>query len=61
MKQKYFSLNERHYFKFLGGIYILLSGKSVVYIGGTQSIFSRILEHKKDKDFDSFRVLNCKK
>lgn len=59
MKKKYFSLDERHYFKFLSGIYILLSGRKIVYVGKTQSLFSRILEHKKDKNFDCFRVLLC--
>ena len=42
------------------GIYFLLKRKKVVYIGQSTNIVSRIKCHS-NKEFDSFRVICCKK
>lgn len=57
--KKYFTITERTLFKFCGGVYILLNKGVIVYIGKTQSIFERMLAHKKDKEFDCFRIFFC--
>lgn len=44
------------------GIYALLKGDSVVYIGKSENITNRIKDHVKarEKDFDSYSVIACK-
>ena len=42
------------------GVYILFNKGEVIYIGESGSLYSRIGTHRKDKMFDTFRVLPCK-
>ena len=42
------------------GVYLLFNKGEVIYIGESGSLYSRIGIHRKDKLFDSFRVLPCK-
>ena len=42
------------------GVYLLFNKGEVVYIGESGSLYSRIGTHRKNKLFDSFRVLSCK-
>ncbi len=43
------------------GIYFLINGKEIVYVGQSLDIHSRITQHNKDilKTFDSFSILEC--
>lgn len=41
------------------GVYFLLSGERVVYVGQSTKIFSRVLDHMKSKDFDGFAYVPC--
>jgi excinuclease UvrABC nuclease subunit len=43
------------------GIYFLIHGSEVVYVGQSVDIYSRISQHSKDvlKTFDSFSILEC--
>lgn len=45
----------------MSGIYFLIKDGEVVYIGQSVSIFARIAEHRKSKDFDSINWIPCKK
>lgn len=43
-----------------GGIYFLFDEYGqVIYIGQSKSVFSRIEQHRRDKDFKYFRILRC--
>lgn len=44
-------------------VYVLFQGEEVVYVGQSSNVFSRLGTHYKDgiKEFDSFRILYCKK
>jgi len=46
---------------FKTGVYFLLQGKEIVYIGQTFNWPRRLNSHKKDKVFDSFRLIECDK
>lgn len=39
------------------GIYLLIKNKEIVYIGVSNYLGKRILQHKKDKDFDIICIL----
>jgi len=41
----------------VAGIYFLLNGYKVVYVGETSCLMSRLGQHKLDKEFDGFRFL----
>lgn len=41
------------------GVYFLLKDNQIVYVGQSMFVASRIANHKKDKDFDSYRVILC--
>ncbi len=43
------------------GIYFLIKGAEIVYVGQSVDILNRIAQHSKDvlKDFDSFSILEC--
>lgn len=41
------------------GVYFLLRGASVVYVGQSVKVFSRVLEHMATKDFDGFAYVPC--
>lgn len=43
------------------GIYFLIKGTEIVYIGQSVSVLKRIETHFSNKDFDSFSFLPCKK
>lgn len=43
------------------GVYFLIKNRRVIYVGQSVNIFSRLREHRKDKDFDSFKFLQCKR
>lgn len=45
----------------LTGIYFLVKGKRVVYVGQSVSVLSRIAAHKRDKDFDRFTFVPCER
>lgn len=39
------------------GIYFLINGDRVVYVGETSCLISRLGQHREDKEFDGFRFL----
>ena len=39
------------------GVYILYKQNLIIYIGKSKNINNRILQHKKDKDFDSVKSI----
>ncbi len=41
------------------GIYLLKRNEEVVYVGQSINVYTRIKEHEKTKDFNSFEVLFC--
>ena len=41
------------------GIYFLIKGMKVVYVGQSRSVFSRVSDHLKTKDFDGFSYIEC--
>lgn len=41
----------------VSGVYFLMHGDTVVYIGETSCIVSRLAQHRQDKEFDGFRML----
>lgn len=41
----------------VAGVYFLMQGGAVVYIGETSCIVSRLAQHRQDKEFDGFRLL----
>jgi excinuclease UvrABC nuclease subunit len=43
------------------GVYFLIKGSEIVYVGQSVDIMNRIAQHSKDvlKDFDSFSILEC--
>lgn len=43
------------------GVYFLVKGDRVVYVGQSIHIQMRVREHSKDKDFDSFSFIRCEK
>jgi hypothetical protein len=43
----------------ISGVYFLLRGGSVVYVGRSADIGARLGQHAKGKDFDSFAWLPC--
>lgn len=43
------------------GVYFLVKGDRVVYVGQSIHIQMRVREHAKDKDFDSFSFIRCEK
>ena len=43
------------------GIYFLIKGTEIVYVGQSVSVLRRIETHFSNKDFDSFSFLPCKK
>ena len=45
----------------MSGVYFLLSGSCVVYVGQSLNIFERISQHRKTVDFDSFRQISMQK
>lgn len=42
------------------GVYFLLKGESIVYIGQSITPEARIITHTRDKDFDSFYIIRCR-
>jgi hypothetical protein len=46
-------------FKNICHVYFLLKDEVVVYVGQSSNVSSRIKAHKADKDFDTFKVLEC--
>ena len=40
-------------------VYLLLREGKVVYVGQSKSIYSRIQNHRRTKDFTHFRILRC--
>ena len=43
------------------GVYFLVNGDRVVYVGQSINILVRVREHSKHKDFDSFSFIRCEK
>jgi len=43
------------------GVYFLVKGDRVVYVGQSINILVRVREHSKHKDFDSFSFIRCEK
>lgn len=43
------------------GVYFLVKGNRVVYVGQSINILVRVREHSKYKDFDSFSFIRCEK
>jgi hypothetical protein len=43
------------------GVYFLIKSRTIVYVGQSIDIRRRIVDHTKDKDFDSFSFLECRK
>lgn len=43
------------------GIYFLLKGEEVVYVGKATNFIDRLIAHIDDKDFDSYSVVECSK
>ena len=41
----------------VSGIYFLLQGEKLVYVGETSCVITRIMQHQQDKEFDGFRFL----
>lgn len=41
------------------GIYFLVRGETVVYIGSSRNVLPRIAAHKKDKVFDSYFIVEA--
>lgn len=41
------------------GIYFLINNHKIVYVGKTTFGFSRIVQHIKNKEFDSFNYFEC--
>ncbi len=43
------------------GLYFLIKGTTIVYVGQSTDIYARIAQHSQDvlKEFDSFSVLEC--
>lgn len=41
------------------GVYFLLSGERVVYVGQSVAVFKRVLEHMATKRFDGFAYVPC--
>lgn len=41
------------------GIYFLIKDGIIIYIGQSTRITKRIRDHKRDKDFDHYRVIAC--
>jgi hypothetical protein len=41
------------------GIYFLIKDSRIVYIGQSTNIEKRVISHKYDKDFDSYRTILC--
>lgn len=44
---------------FTCGVYVLLNRKTVVYVGQSINVFSRLGEHHRNKIFDSYYVFPC--
>ena len=43
------------------GVYFLVKGKRVVYVGQSVQISARLADHSKNKDFDSYAFIRCDK
>lgn len=44
----------------MSGIYFLLQNGKVVYVGQSTNVEKRLIQHRcSDKEFDSYRVMNC--
>ena len=43
------------------GVYMLIDHGEIVYIGQSANIQQRINSHKKDKQFDDVRIIDCNK
>jgi len=43
------------------GLYFLIKGTTIVYVGQSTDIYARIAQHNRDtlKEFDSFSILEC--
>ena len=41
------------------GVYFLIKGDRVVYVGQSVNIFARISSHVQSKDFDSYAYVSC--
>ena len=41
------------------GVYFLLDGRSVVYVGQSNDVFSRVTTHMKCKEFDGYTYIPC--
>lgn len=41
------------------GVYFLIKGESVVYVGQSVNIAARLRDHQADKDFDSYSWIQC--
>jgi hypothetical protein len=39
------------------GVYLLIDGGKVVYVGKSKSVFLRVGQHTADKNFDSFKLI----
>ena len=43
------------------GVYFLIYKNNIVYVGQSVNVFSRMREHSKSKEFDSYVYINCAK
>lgn len=41
------------------GVYFLVKGESVIYVGQSVNVHNRIMEHRAGKDFDGFAFVAC--
>jgi hypothetical protein len=41
------------------GVYFLLHGERIVYVGQSVNVLARLAQHMKDKEFDSFALIEC--
>jgi len=41
------------------GVYFLIRGNRVVYVGQTTSLYARLAQHQKEKEFDRFSHIPC--
>ncbi len=42
------------------GVYFLIAGGRIVYIGRSHNVFSRVAEHRLTKSFDAWHFILCK-
>lgn len=51
---------QRKSFSITRGIYFLFSGEEIVYVGQGQVVEERIYDHRKNKEFDSYYIIEIK-